>query len=264
MIMNKTAGIILIALLTLSSCNKTNKNVEVLARVGNSVLTKDAVINRFPEYRAEDVENQISQWVNGELLYVAGLRMGFNKDVTIMNQVEDYQKKLIGQTYLDMALRSRTGVSLDEIKDFYLEQKETFKRRHGEALINHFNAENKKEANEIRVVLEKGARNKKRNELFEKYGVNTISVEEGSLRPQINKAVFGGTGRNYIGPIKSGDGYIVVEVIKRFPKGSYRSLDEVYDHIYLVIQKRKAAIQSAAIIDSLKQEYLFDLKDRGL
>ena len=66
--MNKIAGIILIALLALSSCNKTNKNVEVLARVGNSVLTKDAVINRFPEYRAEDVENQISQWVNGELL----------------------------------------------------------------------------------------------------------------------------------------------------------------------------------------------------
>ena len=127
-----------------------------------------------------------------------------------------------------------------------------------------FNAENKKEANEIRVVLEKGARNKKRNELFEKYGVNTISVEEGSLRPQINKEVFGRTGINYIGPIKSGDGYIVVEVIKRFPKGSYLSLDEVYDHIYLVIQKRKAAIQSAAIIDSLKQEYLFDLKDRGL
>ena len=96
--------------------------------------------------------------------------------------------------------------------------------------------------------------------MFEKYGVNTISVEEGSLRPQINKAVFGGTGINYIGPIKSGDGYIVVEVIKRLPKGSYLSLDEVYDHIYLVIQKRKAAIQSAAIIDSLKQEYLYDLK----
>ena len=38
MIMNKIAGIILIALLALSSCNKTNKKVEVLARVGSSVL----------------------------------------------------------------------------------------------------------------------------------------------------------------------------------------------------------------------------------
>ena len=41
--------------------------------------------------------------------------------------------------------------------------------------------------------------------------------------------------------------------------GTYRNLDDVYDNIYLMIQKRKSAIQSVAIIDSLKQEYLFEL-----
>jgi len=262
--MYKAAGIVLIALLTLANCNKTNENVEVLARVENAVLTKNAVINRFPEYRMADVENQVTQWVNAELLYVAGLRAGVNKDVAIVNRVEDYQKKLIGQTYLEMVLQSRIGVSTDEIKDFYTEQKEMFKRRHGEALINNFNVDNKNDANKIRVILEKGAGNKKRNELFEKYGVNAISVEEDQLRPAINKAVFGGTKSNFIGPIKSGDSYAVVEVIKRFPKGTYRGLDDVYDNIYIVIQKRKAAIQSVAIIDSLKQEYLFELNVGGL
>ena len=44
MMMYKAAGIVLIALLTLANCNKTNENVEVLVRVGNSVLTKDIVI----------------------------------------------------------------------------------------------------------------------------------------------------------------------------------------------------------------------------
>ena len=262
--MYKVVGITLVALLALANCNKTNENVEVLARVGSAVLTKNEVINRFPEYRTADVENQVTQWVNAELLYVAGVRAGVNKDVAIVTRVEDYQKKLIGQTYLEMVLWSRVGVSTDEIKDFYEEQKETFRRRHGEALINSFNVDNKKDANKIRVFLEKGAGNKKRNDLFEKYGVTAISVEEDQLRPAINKAVFGGTKRNYIGPIKSGDSYNVVEVIKRFPKGTYRSLDDVYDHVYLVIQKRKAVIQSAAIIDSLKQEYLFELNVGGL
>ena len=262
--MYKPLGIVLITLLTLANCNKTNENLDVLARVENAVLTKKEVISRFPKYRVADVENQVTQWVKAELLYVAGIRAGINKDVTIVNRVEDYQKKLIGQTYLEMVLRSRIGVSTDEIKNFYTEQIETFKRRHGEALINNFNVDNKNDANEIRVLLEKGAGNKKRNKLFEKYGVNAISVEDGQLRPAINKAVFGGTKRNYIGPIKSGDSYNVVEVIKRFPKGTYRSLDDVYDHVYLVIQKRKAVIQSAAIIDSLKQEYLFELNVGGL
>jgi len=262
--MYKDAGIVLIGFLALANCNKTNENVEVLARVENAVLTKKEVINRFPEYRMADVENQVTQWVNAELLYVAGIRAGVNKDVAIVNRVEDYQKKIIGQTYLEMVLQSRIGVSTDEIKDFYDEHKETFRRRHGEALINNFNVDNKKDANKIRVFLEKGAGHKKRNELFEKYGVTAISVEENQLLPAINKAVFGGTKSNYIGPIKSGDSYAVVEVIKRFPKGTYRSLDDVYDHIYLVIQKRKAVIQSAAIIDSLKQEYLFELNVGGL
>ena len=262
--MYKPVGMVLISLLVLANCNKKNENIEVLARVENAVLTKKEVINRFPEYRTADVENQVTQWVKAELLYVAGIRAGFNKDVAVVNQVEDYQKKLIGQTYLEMVLRSRIGVSTDEIKDFYTEQKEMFKRRHGEALINNFNVDNKNDANKIRALLEKDAGNKKRNKLFEKYGVNAISVEEDQLRPAINKAVFGGRKRNYIGPIKSGDSYAVIEVIKRFPKGTYRSLDDVYDHIYLVIQKRKSVIQSAAIIDSLKQKYLFELNVGGL
>ena len=263
--MFKPSGIVtVVALFALVGCNKTNDSVEVLARVGNSVLTKDVVLNRLPEYRAAEVENQVTQWVKAELLYLAGIRAGFNKDLTVMGQVDDYRKKLIGQTYLGMVLRSRIYVSTEEIKDFYTEQKEMFKRRHGEALINNFNVDNKNDANKIRVILEKGAGNKKRNELFEKYGVNAISVEEDQLRPAINKAVFGGTKSNFIGPIKSGDSYAVVEVIKRFSKGTYRNLDDVYDHIYLVIQKRKAVIQSAAIIDSLKQEYLFELNVGGL
>ena len=260
--MFKPVGIVII--IALFGCNKTNESVEVLARVGGSVLTKDMVLNRLPEYRSAEVESQVIQWINAELLYIAGVHAGFNKDLTIVSRVDDYRKKLIGQTYLDMALQSRVHVSTEEIKDFYTAQKEMFKRRHGEALINNFSVDDKKSANKIRAILEKGVGNKKRNELFIKHGVSAISVEEDQLQPAINKAVFGRSKSNYIGPIKIGSRFIVVEVIKRFPKGTYRSLDDVFDNIYLVIQKRKAAIQSASIIDSLKQEYLFELNIEGL
>ena len=261
----KLSGIVIIVcFLALAGCSNKHDSDKVLARVGNSVLTKEDVLIWAPEYRATEVESRVKQWVSAELLYLAGLGAGFNKDFTIINKVDDYRKKLIGQTYLDLTLQSRVRVSIEEIKSFYIEQKESFKRLHGEALINNFNVDNKKDAKKIRALLEKDAGNKKRNKLFEKYSVNAISVEENQLLPAINNAVFGGTKRTYIGPIKSGDSYSVVEVIKRFPKGTYRSMDDVYDHIYLVIQKRKAVIQSAAIIDSLKQEYLFELNVEGL
>ena len=258
--MFKSSGIVVIVcFLALTSCNNKHDSDEVLARVGNSVLTKEAVLIRDPEYRATDVENQVTQWINTELLYLAGLGAGFNKDITIINKVDDYRKKLIGQTYLNLTLQSRVRVSIEEIKNFYIEQKETFKRRKGEALIYSFIVETKKDAKKIRATLERGSGNKKRNELFVKHGVSAVSVKEGELLPPINKLVFGGSKTTYVGPIKTGNRFVVVEVIKRFPKGTYRSLDDVYDNIYLVIQKRKAAIQSASIVDSLKQEYLFEL-----
>ena len=258
--MLSSSGIALIVfLLALAGCNNKHDSGEVLAKVGSSVLTKEEMLIRNPEYRATEVENGVTQWVNAELLYLAGLDAGFNKDLAVINKVEDYRKKLIGRTYLDLVLQSRVHVSIEEIKSFYIEQKETFKRRRGEALIYNFIVENKKDAKNIRAILERGVGNKKRNELFEKHGVSAVSVKEGELLPTINKSVFGGSKTNFIGPIKTGNRFIVVEVIKRFPRGTYRSLDDVYDNIYLVIQKRKAAIQSASIVDSLKQEYLFEL-----
>ena len=213
---------------------------------------------------AVEIESRVIQWINAELLYIAGVGEGFHKDLTIVNQVDDYRKKLIGQTYLEMTLRSLVRVSREEIKEFYAEKKETFKRYRGEALINNFVVDSKKDANNIRTLLERGAGNKKRDELFEKHGVNAVSVEEDQLLPAINIAIFGKSKRNYVGPINTGKGFAVIEIIKRFPKGTYRNLDEVYDNIYLMIQKRKAAIKSAAIIDSLKQEYLFELNFGGL
>ena len=88
--MFKPSGIVTVAtLFALVGCNKTNDSVEVLARVGTSVLTKDVVLNRLPEYRAAEVENLVTQWVKAELLYLAGVHAGFNKDLTVIGQVDD-------------------------------------------------------------------------------------------------------------------------------------------------------------------------------
>ena len=43
-------------------------------------------------------------------------------------------------------------------------------------------------------------------------------------------------------------------------KGTYFGLDRVYDKIYSLIYKRKAAIRTQTIIDSLKQEIALEIK----
>ena len=164
--MFKTSSTVIIVLFALNACNKQNDNIEVLARVENSTLTRDEVMNEHPEYGDVEIESRVTQWINTELLYIAGVDAGFHKDLTIVNQVDSYRKKLIGQTYLEMTIQSLVSVSAEEIRDFYTEKKETFKRTRGEALINNFIVDNKMDANIIRTLLEKGVNNKKRDNIF--------------------------------------------------------------------------------------------------
>ena len=68
----------------------------------------------------------------------------------------------------------------------------------------------------------------------------------------------------YIGPVDLGDVLAVVEVVKRYEKGTYLGLDSVYDTIYLLIYKRKTAIKTQNIIDSLKQEFILETNTNRL
>jgi hypothetical protein len=49
-----------------------------------------------------------------------------------------------------------------------------------------------------------------------------------------------------------------------FEGGTYLGLDSVYDKIYLLIYKRKAAIKTQMIIDSLKQEISLEIIDNNI
>jgi len=248
----------ILLLVTYVSCIKNNEEPNVVVRVGETALTEEALSNSAvftPEARASYINN----WINTELLFQAGGSVGLDKDLVIEEQISLYSKKIIGQSFLDTKIQSAVSVTKEEIRNYYKKNKESFKRLKAEAVINGFVVESKKEANRVRANLEKSSNNKKRNEMFDKYDVVAETVSNGNLNHKINKKVFGASKNKYIGPIDLGGNYSVVEVVKRYDKGTYLGLDSVYDKIYLLIYKRKAAIQTQAIIDSLKQERLIGL-----
>ena len=81
-------GIILFTFLLLVSCDNTTDSDTIVARVGSSVLTKDDITNQTLGSGPDDEEGRITQWVNVELLYLAGSAAGFNKDNFVLDRVE--------------------------------------------------------------------------------------------------------------------------------------------------------------------------------
>ena len=247
-----------ICLLVFTFCAKNEENISAVARVGDAVLTEEALVFASVFTEKERV-SYIDNWINTELLYQAGSGVGLNRDVLLETKIKLYRKKLVGQAYLETKIQGMVSVSKDEIRNYYVDNKAEFKRLKPEATLNSFVLKDKKEANRVRANLEKSSNNKKRNEMFQKYGVVAETFADGMLNPKINKKVFGPNKNKYVGPISFGEKFSVIEVVKRYEKGTYLGLDSVYDKIYLLIYKRKAAIKTQTIIDSLKQEFALEI-----
>ena len=252
-----------ICLLVFTFCAKNEENISAVARVGDAVLTEEALVFASVFTEKERV-SYIDNWINTELLYQAGSGVGLNRDVLLETKIELYRKKLVGQAYLETKIQGMVSVSKDEIRNYYVDNKAEFKRLKPEATLNSFVLKDKKEANRVRANLEKSSNNKKRNEMFQKYGVVAETFADGMLNPKINKKVFGPNKNKYVGPISFGEKFSVIEVVKRYEKGTYLGLDSVYDKIYLLIYKRKAAIKTQTIIDSLKQEFALEINPNNI
>ena len=194
----------------------------------------------------------------------SGNNVGLDKDLMLDKKIIQYRKKLVGQAFLDTRILSAVYVSKEEVRNYYLKNKEAFKRLKSEATINTFLISDKKEASRIRANLEKSSNNKKRREMFDRHSVVAETIKDGMLNPKINKRVFSPKKDKYIGPVDLGDVFAVIEVVKRYEKGTYLGLDSVYDTIYLLIYKRKTAIKTQNIIDSLKQEFILETNTNTL
>jgi len=240
-------------LLFFFTCIKNEHEPSFVARVGGTVLTEED-LSLASVFTEKERVSYIDNWVRIELLYQAGGEVDLDKDLLIETKINLYKKKLVGQSFLDTKIQDAVYVSKEEIRGYYIENKEQFKRLKSEATINSFVLTDKKEANRVRANLEKSTNNKKRNEMFDKYSVVAETFSDGTLHSKINNKVFSPKKHRYIGPIDLGGKHLVVEVLKRYERGTYLGLDSVYDKIYLLIYKRKSAIKTQMIIDSLKQE----------
>jgi len=250
-------------LLVFFGCIKNETASSSVARVGNATLTEEdlALASVFTE---KERFSYVDNWIRTELLYQAGRGVDLDKDLLIKTKINLYKKKLVGQTFLDTKIQDAVFVSKEEVRSYYIENKEQFKRLKNEATINSFILSDKKEANRVRANLEKPTNNKKRNEMFDKYSVVAETFSDGVLHSKINNKVFSPKKHKYIGPVDLGETYSVIEVLKRYKRGTYLGLDSVYDKIYLLIYKRKAAIKTQMIIDSLKQEISLEIADYNI
>lgn len=109
----------------LTACKDKIADSQIVAQVGNSVLTVNEMRMQVPMgLKGEDslafVRDYVDNWVNENMLYEQGLRNLPDLDI-IEKQVADYRRSLIAQNYENDLIKSRAeeNVTDEECQNFY-------------------------------------------------------------------------------------------------------------------------------------------------
>ena len=249
--------LLLILVLALFRCqNEKVPHIEIVAKVGDQMLTRSELSNWMPPNLPEDqkevvARKYINRWIKNTVLSLSARKEGIMLTPYEEWTVENLRREMLADKYLENKLPREIIVTEEAITNYYDENKDEFIRDEDEVHLVQLFLENldKAIASEIRQskslleVIQKNYLDAQISRLMEKNG-DLGYVPISNLRKQIARRVkIGRTGKIY-GPISLESGYYYFQMMDKQPKGSYRSLDLVREDIrlrLLVVKRQELA-----------------------
>jgi len=246
--------VILIIYLFFVSCGVDNKTGgEIVARVGHEKLTKENLLflagNRAGD--SDFFSRTINNWVENKLLYLAAVSLGLDKDLQLMKERDRFYESLLISSYIKIQTKEKTRTTKKEVSDYYLKNKESFKRTDDETVVKHFVFSTNKAAKKTMRELMKKKTKVDMEELLSRQRVETKTLRKKEAGSNFVDFVFSASVGEIVGPKKHKDNFHVFQILQKHKEGSYLGLEKVYDEIYNRLYKEKEAFVLGAILDSL-------------
>ncbi len=247
------------------SCQKEQvPEIEIVARVGDEVLTRDQLLQWMPHNVQEDqkellLRQYVDLWVRNTLLAHAAREEKIELTPYQQWALMNVEKEMLAQKYLDARLPQKLRVTDEELVNYYEKHKEEFRRDDEEVhlvqlfleTLDRAIAKDIRESEYLMDVIKKNYLDSQMTRLMEKNGdLGYVPVSE--IRKEIQRLVKNGrTGKIY-GPIQIEGGYYYFQMLDRQPKGSYRSLDLVKDEIRLRLLNIKRLQERDKLVKKLQ------------
>ncbi|MBN2281318.1 MAG: peptidyl-prolyl cis-trans isomerase [Candidatus Marinimicrobia bacterium] len=260
---------ILISIFLLTGCHKKNKGYQYIARVDDSFLTQEELLEMIERKTTGGIKEEnfinsiITDWVKDEIIFQKAKKEHFDKDKNIKNKVEDYCRSLVIDEYLKNHFQSTVTISNKEIEDFYESNKESFLLEKDALKISHIFVEDYNDANIIKSTLQ-SINIKDKKELYKKYKFETRIIKKGEVVKDINTELFERSTLRIVGPVSSNYGFHIIEILEQFKNGEYLPLDAVRDDIYEILMQQKNKSEYIVFTDSIISIADFEIKKEKL
>lgn len=259
-------------LFLLLSCQKNNiPEIEIIAKVDKEFLTREQLFEWMPttidEAQKKVLARQyIDRWVQKTTMALSAKNEGISLSSYEKWSLQNYQKELLAQKYINAKLPKDIIVTDEEISTFYEEHKDQFIRHEDEVHMIQLYLENQdkaidaeiRESKSLLEVIKKNYLDKQFNRLLEKNGdLGYVPIDK--LRNEISRLVnTGSTGRIY-GPIKIENAYYYFQMMDKQKANSYRSLDLVREEIQMRLMAIKRSQMAQELAQNLSKQYEIEL-----
>lgn len=230
-------------MLALYACGNDAPQVQeedVVARVGEAVLTLDDLAAEIPEglrerITKEDLQSYISRWINSQILFQEAKRRGLDREINVARELERVERELVVNALLEQEIYANKGRAPEgELQKYYDDNRESFRRNEIEARVYHINMNSKSAADSLYRILRSG-------ENFAKVAQELAAQSEDadswdltlttSEVPEAMHSVFRLRAGAVSQPIELDDGFHIFQVVETYPSGTLRALETVREEI---------------------------------
>jgi peptidyl-prolyl cis-trans isomerase C len=240
--------------------SKSDTKVNVVAQVNAAQITNSELESAIPEGSSAEVKialkrNLMEKWIEEEIFYQVALAEGLSLSEQEMVLVENYERRLLIQKYIDTRLSQNYRILDQEVEDYYNKHQREFVWDDETVHIIHLVLDNDDKAirTEIRqstdllAVIKKNFFDQQSTQIrpIGDLGYQKLSEFPNIIQRRIKNLKTG----NISGPIKTNYGYHYIQLLDYQKKGEMKDLDLARDEIYMRLQVLKRNEE----VDNIKQ-----------
>jgi EpsD family peptidyl-prolyl cis-trans isomerase len=262
--MQTKLSIIFLIAAFLAGCASKAQEGKTIAEVNGQKLTYEYLMDQIPEefrdsLTQQDIAKAIDNWVNMELLYQEAVKHNIDKDIHVLNSIEQAKKSIIARKYLELGMGQNTMPTEREIDSVYQAEKDKFTNKEAGYHLGHIVLKNQKAADAVYVRLQKGddfaqmAKDYSEDTSSAKAGGDIGFVPESALEKEMIAALNATAINGFTRPLESQGGYFhIFQLKEKINSGTTAALSEVRDDIIQVLTSTKQQAAFDSIVTSLK------------
>ena len=187
----------------------------------------------------------LDRWIETELLYQRALKENLESNADVAETLHQMQRQILADEYLQRELTNRVRVVEEEVQDYYESHVDQYTQ---EVHLRHIVVNSAEEARQVLTELRAGGDFRT---LAQRYSVDPSGprggdlgfLGKGAMNPAFEPEVFKMAPGEVRGPIASGFGFHIVQVVGRRPATDPLPFEMARDEIMqiLLLEKQREA-----------------------